>query len=220
MKNPWFIVGVLAVVLFGGAIWYASVVAEKNNVGITFSPHIEGNENSDIKLVEYSDLQCPACAAFEPILTDILNEYGDKLSFEYKHFPLPIHNFSQVAAQAAEAAGQQDNFFPYHDLLFANQETWSTSPNPQALFIGYADTLGLDIPKFKRQLNSSLIRDKVKADAAEARDKGLTGTPTFFLNGERMNFTTYEDFRSQITSAIDPSVETTTDTAPTVEFGI
>lgn len=220
MKNPWVIIGIIVVVLFGGSFWYASSSAEKNNEGITFEPHVKGNPDASVVLVEYSDFQCPACAAFQPVVEDVLAQYGDSLRFEYKHFPLPIHPLAEPAARAAEAAGQQDKFFEFHDLLFANQLSWSNSVNPVVPFVQYAEELELDIDLFKRHYNASLIRERVREDLAESRQLGLTGTPTFFLNGERMVISTYEDFVNQIATAINPETATGTTAAPAVEFGI
>lgn len=228
MKNPWVVVLVVAVFLIGGSVWYSSNVSAKNNEGIVFSPHIKGNLDAPVSLVEYSDFQCPACASFQPVVTEVLAEYGEAISLEYKNFPLPIHNFAELAARAAEAAAQQNAFFAYHDLLFTNQSTWSRSPNPKVFFIQYAEELGLDVATFKRHLNASLIRDKVKADGKEARNQGLSGTPTFFLNGERMSFETLEDFKQQIALAVNPGNQTTEtgeviesqNPANAVQFGI
>jgi protein-disulfide isomerase len=205
MKNPWIILTIITVVLFGGAIVYSQNANEKNNQGVVVVDHIKGNPAASVTLVEYSDFQCPACAAFQPVVNELLAQYGSQIKFEYKHFPLPIHNFAQQAAVAAEAASQQDKFFEFHDKLFENQKEWSSSATPQAFFTQYAEELGLDVEKFKTHQNSSVLRDAVRADLADARELGLTGTPTFFLNGERMQFETFEDFIAQIALAIDPS---------------
>jgi protein-disulfide isomerase len=220
-KNPWIIIVTLAAVLIGGSVWYSSSVSEANNEGVTFSPNFKGNENAKVTLTEYSDFQCPACASFLPVVNDILAEFGDNLKFEYKHFPLPIHPLAEAAARAAEAAGQQDAFFPFHDLLFANQASWSNSPNPMAFFAKYAEEIGLDVSLFKKHYTTSLIRDRVRQDATEARQLGLTGTPTFFLNGERMSFSTYEDFVNQIDAAVNQNdLEVEMESVPAVQFGI
>jgi protein-disulfide isomerase len=206
MKNPWLIIGIVTVILFGGAIWYSGASAEKSNEGVVVQPNFKGNPEAETKLVKYSDLQCPACAAFYPVVKDILAEHGDRLSFEYKHFPLPIHPNAQAAALAAEAAGQQGKFFAMHDLLFDNQAEWSQAAVPGVFFIQYAEEIALDTDEFTRQQNSSVLRDKVRAEFAEGRDLGVTGTPTFFLNGKRMSFSTYSEFIDQVTAAIDPSL--------------
>jgi len=206
MKNPWVIIGFLAIVLIGGSVWYSGNVQERNNEGIVIKPNIKGNQNATVTLTEYSDFQCPACAAFQPALSNALSEFPDDLKLEYKHLPLPFHALAVPAARAAEAAGQQDAFFAYHDLLFENQAIWSISPNPTALFYKYAADLDLDIDLFKRNFNSSEIRNRVKEDLDKARSLGLTGTPTFYLNGEIMIFKTYEEFYSQVAAAVNPEV--------------
>jgi protein-disulfide isomerase len=230
MKNPWIILTIITIVLFGGAIVYSQNANEKNNQGVVVVDHIKGNPAASVTLVEYSDFQCPACASFQPIVNELLAQYGSQIKFEYKHFPLPIHNFAQQAAVAAEAASQQDKFFEFHDMLFEKQQEWSKSATPQVFFAQYAEDLGLDVEKFKTHQNSSVLRDAVRADLAEAREFGLTGTPTFFLNGERMQFETFEDFIRQIALAIDPSgaltasstATTSPDTTgtPEIKFGL
>jgi protein-disulfide isomerase len=225
MKNPWIILTIITVVLFGGAIVYSKNANEKNNQGVTVADHVKGNPEATVTLVEYSDFQCPACASFQPVVNELMAQYGDKLRFEYKHFPLPIHNYAQQAAVAAEAASQQGKFFEFHDALFTNQQEWSNSATPQTFFVKYAEELSLDVEKFKMHQNSSVLRDEVRKDLSAARELGLTGTPTFFLNGERMQFETFEDFIRQISVAIDPvaagtfSVSAST-TEPEVKFGL
>lgn len=204
MKNPWIIIGVLTAVLFGGAIWYSSVAGEKNNEGVVVQENVKGNPEATVVLTEYSDLQCPACQSFLPAIEQVMELYGEDIRFEYKHFPLPIHPFAQQAAVAAEAAGVQGKFFEYHDALFANQQTWSASPAPAALFIQYAEELELDMPQFRRHMRSSVLQDKVRAEMAEGRALEVTGTPSFFLNGEKMEIATFQDFIEQVGAAVNP----------------
>ncbi len=220
LKNPWVIVAVIALVLFGGSIWYSSQAAAKANEGVVADmPHTKGNTTATVVLTEYSDFQCPACAAFQPVLTDILDQYGEQLKFEFKHFPLPIHSLAIPAARAAEAAGQQGKFFEFHDALFANQAVWSKSVNPMSNFMEYAEELGLDTAQFKRQYGSSLIKDRIQQELLTARGLNLTGTPTFFLNGEQMKFETFEEFYNQIAVAVGATTTSATN-EPVVEFGI
>lgn len=207
MKNPWIIIGVIAVLLIGGAIWYSGQANERYNEGVEVKAHIKGNPDAAVKLVEYSDFQCPACAQFQPVIAEILAEYGDQMSFEYRHFPLTqIHRLAEPAARAAEAAGQQGKFFEFHDLLFVNQGTWSNSTNPAQFFVQYATELGLDVEQFTRQQRSSILRNHVQSQFNEAREQGFTGTPSFLLNGERMTFSTFDEFKAQIVAAINPNV--------------
>ncbi len=236
LKNPWVILGVLFVLLIGGAVWYSAGANDTYNAGVEVKAHIKGNPDAAVKLVEYSDFQCPACAQFHSVVKEIVDEYGDQLSFEYRHFPLSqIHRLAEPAARAAEAAGQQGKFFEYHDFLFENQGTWSNSTNPAQFFLQYANEVGLDIDEFTRMQRSSILRSHVQSQFAEARDLGFTGTPSFLLNGEPMKFQTFDEFRAQIINAIDPSVdvtggmgapategavETQPAAAPAVQFGI
>jgi protein-disulfide isomerase len=207
MKNPWVVIGVIVVVLIGGSVWYSGTVSESYNEGITIAPKITGNENATVTLVEYSDFQCPACGQFHPVVKEVLAEYGDQIKFEYKHFPLiQIHPFAQPAAYAAEAAGQQGKFFEYVDLLFANQAEWSKSTTPAAFFTKYAEELGLDMDQFIRQQRAPMIKDHVRSQFDEARGLDLTGTPSFYLNGEKMNLSTIDDFKAQVAAAVNPSV--------------
>jgi len=209
MKNPWVVIGVVAVVLIGGSVWYSGQVSKSYNEGVVLTEHIKGNPNATVTLTEYSDFECPACKQFEPVVLEVLAQYGDGIKFEYKHFPLiQIHPYAEPAAWAAEAAGQQGKFFEFQELLFENQESW-IPPNstPTRNFTQYAEELGLDIVQFNRQSRSSLIKDKVRGEYEEARGLGLTGTPTFFLNGQKMNITTYQDFKAQVAAAVNPSVE-------------
>ncbi len=219
MKNPWVIILTIIAILFGGAIWYASVSAEKNNEGVEIVTHIKGNAEASVVLTEHSDFQCPACAAFLPAVNEVMDLYGDDVRFEYKHFPLPIHPHAVQAAVAAEAAGQQDKFYEYHDLLFENQTEWAGSPTPQTQFLLYADELGLDMDTFRRHMNSSLLRDHVRGLFAEGRDLGLTGTPTFFLNGEQMQLQTFQDFIDQVGAAVNGEI-TIPKVGSDIEFGI
>lgn len=218
-KNPWLLIGIIAVLLIGGAVWYSNAITNSSNDGVEVRAHVKGNAESAITLVEYSDFQCPACAQFAPIVDALVTEYGDQLRFEYKHFPLiQIHPNAEMAARAAEAAGQQGKFFEYHDMLFAKQAEWSGASIPGAFFVKYAKELGLDAEQFTRQQRSSLLQQKVRDDLSEARTLSLTGTPTFFLNGQKMTFETFQDFRAQIEAALGIEVEVTPD--PVVEFGV
>jgi len=224
MKNPWIVVGVIAVVLIGGAWWYSSSASASYNEGVVVQSYFKGNPEAIVTLVKYSDFQCPACAQFAPVVQDVLDDYGDQISFEYKHFPLmQIHPFAEAAARAAEAAGQQGKFYEFHDVLFEKQTEWSAAAVPGAFFVRYAGELGLDTDLFTKHQRSSLLQGKVRDQFNEARGLGLTGTPTFFLNGERMEIRTYQDFREQIEAALGIVVDTPVFeavTEPTVEFGI
>lgn len=222
------IFAVLAVVAVGGAIVYSNYVSNQANQGVSFEAHVKGNPTATVTLTEYSDFQCPACAAFVPYVAEMVDMYGDSLQVEYKHFPLiTIHPYAVPAARAAEAAGQQGKFWEMHDVLFENQQIWSNSGNPIPMFFNYAEQIGLDMDTFRQHMRSSRIEEKVNDEYKEARSLGLTGTPSFFLNGERMQFETFDDFRAQIAAAVGGVADNgENETAPAaaeeldVQFGI
>lgn len=226
MKNPWVIIGIIAVVLFGGAMFLSGLSTEKNNEGVVVEDYVAGNPDAEIVLVEYSDFQCPACKAYQPAVEELIATYGESLRFEYRHFPLNIHPLAAPAAVAAEAAGQQGKFYEYASVLFQNQETWSSVAIPTGLFVSYAEQLGLDTEQFQRQMKSTLLRDKVRDSFNEAREQGLTGTPTFFLNGERLDVRSLEELVVAVATAIEPGNASSTESAPAasgaldVQFGI
>lgn len=201
MKNPWVIIAIIVVILLGGSIAYSQYVGSKSNEGVEATDHVTGNPEAEVTLVEYSDFECPSCGQFYPHVKEILEEHGDNIRFEYKHFPV-IGNIPS-AGKAAEAAGQQGEFFAYHDRLFREQGTWSRSTNPQQYFEQYAEDLGLDMGLFKQHMRSSLLQDKIDQDFQDGRTLGVTGTPTFFLNGERMSPQTFDEFKEQIRMAVE-----------------
>lgn len=208
MKNPWVVIAFIMAVLIAGSVWYSNSVSDKYDEGVnTDISHIKGNPEAAITLVEFSDFQCPACAQAHPVVEDVLKEFGDKIKFEYKHFPLPGHPLAEPAARAAEAAGQQGKFFEFYNLLFENQNAWTKSANPTAVFVQYAEELGLDVQKFRQHMKSSLLSDHIDANRKEGFELGVTGTPTFFLNGEKMTPNSFADFYKQISSTVNPDVK-------------
>lgn len=201
--HSWKIITAIIILALGSSIVYAQYVSQKANEGVTVTPHLKGNPDATVKLVEYSDFECPACGQFYPYVEDILTTYGDRISLEYKHFPLVnIHRYAAPAALASEAAAQQGKFWEYYTILFLKQSEWSKSTNPQQYFEQYATELGLDVDLFLRHQESSVLKDSITVSFNEARDLGLTGTPSFFLNGEKLQFTTFEEFRSRIDEAV------------------
>ena len=206
MKNPWLIFGGIIALLFAGAFYIASTAGEANNEGIEEMTHIKGNPDAEVVLVEYSDFQCPACRAMYPIVSGLMEQYGESIRFEYRHFPIErAHPYAIQAAMAVEAAGQQNKFYEFHDLVFENQAEWSQSATPNVFFAQYAEDLGLDVDLYKRHANASLLREKVRSQQQQGLDAGVTGTPTMFLNGERMEYSSYDEFLTQVVIAVDPS---------------
>lgn len=146
----------------------------------------KGEPSAPVLIVEYSDFQCPACKAAESSVAQTLALYGTKVRFVFKDFPLErIHHLAHSAAIAAECAGQKGKFWPYHDLLYANQEAWSQLPDPQAKYLEYAKSLGLQEADFKACLANPATDSTIKADIEDGNDHWIQATPTFFINGRR-----------------------------------
>ncbi|OGZ53670.1 MAG: hypothetical protein A3B25_01335 [Candidatus Ryanbacteria bacterium RIFCSPLOWO2_01_FULL_48_26] len=165
----------------------------------------KGNPDAKVRLVEYSDFQCPACGAYYPIVKQIVAEFGDRISLTYRHFPLRnVHESADLAARAAEAAGNQGKFWEMHDMLFVNQTRWTFIPGVAGSAIeGYAKSLGLDIDTFKKDLNSGDTRDKVERDYQSGVAAGVNHTPTFFINGKEIpNPRSYDEFKNAILAAL------------------
>lgn len=142
-----------------------------------------GNPDAPVVVVEFSDFQCPYCGRFQQdTFKQIMDTYGDDILFVYRDFPLSsIHPRAEASAEAAECADDQGAFWDYHDLLFANQ----TALDNDSL-ISYAEQLDLDVDTFTECLTSGEKADEVQADFNDGRSYGVTGTPTFFINGVRV----------------------------------
>ena len=162
-----------------------------------------GNLEASVVLLEYGDFQCPACASRHPMVKNLLAEFGDHMTYIYRHFPLSIHNFANISAAAAEAAGKQGQFFEMQDLLYTNQTTWVNSVVPEDMFVSYATDLGLNVSQFVQDMNSSDTAALVREDLKSANKANLPGTPTFFLNGEMIRPGSEGAFRTLIRNAIE-----------------
>lgn len=152
---------------------------------------IKGTPGADIVIVEYSDFQCPACAARLSVVEPVISEFDNHIQFIYRHYPLrSVHPNAQLAAQAAEAAGIQGEFWEMHDMLFARQDDWSNLSRSQAeeTFTMYASSLGLDDEQFANDLTSKAVENAVNDDYKAGVAAGVNSTPSFFLNGESFNF--------------------------------
>jgi|SRR3989339_1641964 len=161
---------------------------------------IKGQPNPPITVVEYLDFECEACRVYYPITKRLKEEYGDKVSFVVRYFPLPNHKNSMTSAMAAETAGKQGKFWEMHDILYDNQKTWGEKQVADpTLFEEYAKQIGLDMEKYKNDIATQEIKYRINRDSKEATSLGIQGTPTFFINGERIpNPKGYEDFKSLI----------------------
>ena len=150
--------------------------------------HAREAEDAQLTLVEFSDYQCPFCAQAHPFVEGLLEQYGDRVTFVYRHFPLAtIHRHAQLSAEAAEAAGAQGKFWEMHDLIFRSQADWEGLTDALPVFQGYAEQLELDMEQFNEALESDEFLTKIQQDVADGNVAGVNGTPAFFVDGERFS---------------------------------
>ena len=143
--------------------------------------HISGSADGSIRLLEYGDYECPFCGEVQPIVKEIQRRLGNNLLFAFRNFPLTnIHPHSEHAAEAAEAAGEQGNFWGMHATLFENQGALEDEDLAE-----YAVELGLDEKRLIREVTSSVYAPRIREDFKSGVRAGVNGTPTFFINGER-----------------------------------
>ncbi|MDB5259193.1 MAG: hypothetical protein JWO73_401 [Candidatus Taylorbacteria bacterium] len=172
---------------------------------VTSADWITGSTTAPVTVVEYSDLQCPACQSYHNlVLKKLIAEEGSKFRFVYRHFPLPQHMNAYTAALAAEAAGKQGKFWEMHDKLFETQKDWEKLATSTAAetFAGYAKTLGLDAAKFKSDESDPALFAKVASSSESGNKTGVDSTPTFFVNGTSIdNPNSYDEFKAVIEKA-------------------
>jgi len=148
-----------------------------------------GDKNAPITMIEFSDFQCPYCEKFfTGALPGIVENYIDtgKVKLIYRDYPLDFHLGALPAAEAAECAGEQDAFFDMHDAIFATVPEWSVLQDPLPTFKQFAVDLGLNSSKFDACLDSHEMQDEVNRDIQDGIAAGVSGTPTFFINGQKI----------------------------------
>lgn len=191
MGNRFFIILAAVAVLFVGLLVFNkkdSGTPGSQNVSPT--SHTQGN--GSVTLVEYGDFECPGCGRFYPILKQVKEKYGDKLTFQFRNYPLvSIHPNAMIAHRAAEAAAKQGKFWEMHDLLFENQSAWVAQAGvsqsaASGIIEGYARQLGLNIEQFNTDRASSAVNDLIQADIRAGQELRLTSTPSFVLNGTKL----------------------------------
>lgn len=148
-----------------------------------------GPANAPVQLEEFGDYQCPPCGMFHPILEQMHQEFGDKLRITFRNFPLvQAHQHAAAAASAAEAAGLQGKFWEMHDLIYEHQADWKDKLDVGPIFEGYAQQIGLDVARWKKDSASEQIAQRIYLDSKRGQSMGVKGTPTVFINGREVPF--------------------------------
>ncbi len=221
-KTEFWVIGmfmaVLLVAVIAAGFLSSKVSPAQSNFNATTVPPItsadwtRGNAGAKVSLIEYGDFQCPACAQYEPIMQQLETQYGDRVVFVFRNFPLfQIHQDAMISSQAAEAAGLQGKYWEMHDLLYAKQAEWSVVAADTVVakyFNVYATSLGLSLAKFDADVNSSVVKSKVQHDTDTANAAQVDHTPTFFVNLTQIpNPKSYADFKSTIDAALASSTK-------------
>jgi protein-disulfide isomerase len=191
MSKRFLIIITVLIVLFGGFLWFSKAKDNKQKANIGGGQptnHVQGQGTKKVTIVEYGDFQCPACGAYYPIVEQARAKYGDDITFQFRHFPLvQIHQNAMAAHRAAEAADKQGKFWEMYNLLYTNQQSWSSGTNVNAIFEAYAQQLGLDMDKFRKDVASNEVGNAINADIKAGQSLGVNSTPTFFINGKKVD---------------------------------
>jgi protein-disulfide isomerase len=151
------------------------------------SQNFYGKADSPVTITEFVDFQCEACYGYYPYVKQVKEKYKDQVRFQVRNFPITSgHQFAYQAARSAEAAARQGKFWEMHDKIFEGQKVWEQSQNPQTYFDGYAKAVGLDMNKYKTDRDSSSVAAVINKDLADVRKIGGDGTPTFAVNGKKV----------------------------------
>lgn len=158
--------------------------------------------NEKAVLVEFLDFECESCGAFYPVIEELRGEYAENITFVQRYFPLPGHLNSMNAALAVESAALQGAYEPMYKKMFETQAQWGESAdNKSALFRTYAEDLGLDLAAYDASVADPATQDRIKLDIADGKALGVSGTPTFFLEGKMLAVQSLEQFVAAIEEA-------------------
>ncbi|MGH3580084.1 MAG: DsbA family protein [Mycobacterium sp.] len=162
--------------------------------------------DSDVYFVEFLDFECEGCRAVYPAIEALRAEYGDRVNFVLRYYPLRSHVNAERAARAVEAAAQQGQLEAMYRKMYDTQGQWGEQQAPaDAVFRGFAQQLGLDMPAFDAAYEAPATLERIQLDIADGTALGVQGTPTFFLNGQRLQPRSYED----LTTALDHALQET-----------
>jgi protein-disulfide isomerase len=202
------VIGVI-LLAFGGVLFMNNRGKSVEVTGTT--NHVTGNLQSKVVLVEYGDYQCSACKSFYPVTKQVKEKYADRVKFQFRNLPIvSLHPNAFAGARAAEAADMQGKFWEMHDLLYENQDPrgasgWVASKDPLSdYFVSYAKQLNLNVTKFKKDFASMAANDRINADmdAFKATDQQMS-TPTYFLNGKKVDSSKLVDNQSPPQPSLD-----------------
>lgn len=201
-----FLVAVAVVFLVnrvGGGKNEASLAAGESQLVRADSHRLQTAADGKVTLVEFLDFECEACAAYFPVVEELRKQYTGKVTFVARYFPIPSHFNAERAARAVEAAAQQGKFEAMYQRMYDTQKTWGEKQVPaDEVFRGYAKELGLNMDTWNKAYDDPATLARIKKDVADGQALGVQGTPTFFLNGKKIEPASSDDFKAAIDAAL------------------
>jgi protein-disulfide isomerase len=217
-KKAWIIFAVICVAVLGGLVYASNrnkldvsnvdtnALSAASEASGNIADHVFGKADSQVVLYEYGDYQCPGCGSAYPTVKKLTEKYQGQIAFVFRNFPIASkHPNARAASAAAEAAGLQGKFWEMHDLLYENQAAWQSlsTTDRGPFFVEYAKQLGLDEARFKKDVESTNVSQKINFDQAVGKKAGADATPTFVLNGKKFSeqdWSTEQKFEEVLTN--------------------
>jgi protein-disulfide isomerase len=187
------IIGIILLLIAFITFWKVSTIQKESEpvkVVLNSDENRLGNLNAKVTIIEYADFQCPACKAFEGIVSPVITDpnYTNKVNFIFKYFPLTqIHKNAMLASLSAQAAANQGKFWEMKKKLYENQDEWKEALDSKSKINSYAKEIGLNMEKFDADVLDKNTEDRVMRDLKEATSLRLGGTPTFIINGVKVS---------------------------------
>ena len=195
---PFLIIAAVALATVGTAAMYyrakrpaALAVSMEAAKAMAGEPHTRGGAEAKVTLEEFGDFQCPPCGLLFDTLETLEKDYGPRLRVIFRHHPLVNHTHAMEAALAAEAAGFQGRFWEMHDMLYRKRADWVTAKEAGPIFYKYAATLGLNLERFKKDVQGPEAKVRIAVDQKRAKTLGVENTPTVYLNDHLVPFQSF-----------------------------
>lgn len=191
------VIATIAVVVGAAVIFSKPPKPVSSALLVPENAYATGSADAKVTLVEFSDFECPACGSAHPTVKQLVEKYKDQLKFVPRDFPLEQHKSARYAAEAARAAGAQGKYWQMHDALFENQNDLS-----QENIASLAAKMTLDMDKFSKEMNEGTYKAAVQKDIDDGVALGINATPTFFLNGVKLNLFNFAQLGDEIEKAL------------------
>ena len=174
------------VLLFAGLKLYQGEASRVSSAApiAKLPPRAQGNLNAEIKIIEFIDFQCPACATGAKLIHEYLEKYPGKMYVELRYFPLKMHAHGLTSARWGECAARQEKFWPFLDQILNNQTSWSMLADPVPAFTNFAKTAGVDVEKLNVCLADKSVDEVINVDLEEGKMRQVASTPAYFINHE------------------------------------